>query len=189
MNDDVLQRHGQALEEAFFVEKNRQLLAQLRERVAREDLRATLRDAAGSVDDATLDYLVQHGIRPETLAALRLVPLVAVCWANGVVEPQERERVLEAAAKQGVQPGAPSYDLLQSWLETRPAPELFESWKQYVRALASQADPARVEALKKDILATSRDVAEAAGTLFGDFLGTSAEEKATIDEIERAFSR
>ena len=31
-------------------------------------------------------------------------------------------------------------------------------------------------------------VAEAAGKIFGYFLGTSAEEKAVLDEIERAFS-
>ncbi|HEV7281268.1 MAG TPA: hypothetical protein VGN57_13775 [Pirellulaceae bacterium] len=189
MSDEVLHRHGQALEEAFFVEKNRELLAKLRDQAARDDLRASLREAAGSVDDATLDYLVTHGIRPETLAALKLVPLVTVCWANGVVESEERELVLQSAEKQGLQPGVPGYELLQSWLETRPDPALFAAWKNYVHALASQADPATISSLKQEILGTSREVADAAGKLFGYFLGTSAEEKAVLREIEHAFER
>jgi hypothetical protein len=187
MNDDVLQRRGQALEEAFFAKRDRELIASMWERVVRDDLQAAMRESGGPVDDATLDYLVQHGIGPKTLAALKLVPLVVVCWANGVVEPEERELVMQSAAKNGLQPGMPGYDLLRTWLEDRPDPELFESWKGYVQGIASKADPATKTALKQEILETSRAVAEAAGKIFGYFLGTSAEEKAVLREIEQAF--
>lgn len=188
MDDDVLHRRGQALEEAFFAKRDRELIASMWERVVRDDLQAAMRETVGPVDDATLDYLVKHGIGPKTLAALKLVPLVVVCWANGVVEPEERELVMQSAAKHGLQPGMPGHDLLRTWLEHRPEPELFESWKGYVHAISAKADPATKDALKQEILATSRDVAEAAGKIFGYFLGTSAEEKAVLDEIERAFS-
>ena len=72
----------------------------------------------------------------------------------------------------------PGYDLLRGWLEQRPDPELFESWKGYVHGIASKADPATKASLKQEILATSRAVADAAGKIFGYFRGTSAEEKA-----------
>lgn len=187
MNDDALQRRGNSLEEAFFAKRDQQLIADMWERVVRDDLQAAMRESGGPVDDATLDYLVKHGLGPKTLAALKLVPLIVVCWANGVVEPEERELVMQSAAKNGLQPGMPGYDLLRGWLESRPDPELFESWKGYVRGIASTADPATKAALKQEILATSRAVAEAAGKIFGYFLGTSAEEKAVIHQIERAF--
>lgn len=189
MSDDFLHAHGQALEEAFFADKNRALLANLRDRLGREDLRATLRDAAGPIDEETFTILVDQGIRPETLIALKLVPLVAVCWANGVVEPEERELVLQSAAKQGLVPGVPGYELLEGWLESRPDDVLFTAWKRYIHAMTLKADPATTHALKKEILKTSREVAEAAGKLFGYFLGTSAEEKAVIHKIETAFER
>jgi hypothetical protein len=187
MNDDVLKRRGQALEEAFFAKRDQELIASMWERVVRDDLQAAMRESGGPVDEATLDYLTQQGIGPKTLAALKLVPLVVVCWANGVVEPEERELVMQSAAKNGLQPGMPGYDLLRTWLENRPDAELFESWKGYVHGIASNADPATKTALKQEVLATSRAVAEAAGKIFGYFLGTSAEEKAVLREIERAF--
>jgi tellurite resistance protein len=187
MNDDVLKRRGLALEEAFFAKRDQELIAGMWERVVRDDLQAAMRESGGAVNEQTLDYLVKNGIGPKTLAALKLVPLVIVCWANGVVEPEERELVMQSAAKNGLQPGMPGYDLLQGWLEHRPDPELFESWKSYVQAMASKADPATRASLKQEILATSRAVAEAAGKIFGYFLGTSAEEKAVLHEIEQAF--
>lgn len=187
MNDDVLHQRGHALEEAFFAKRDQELIASMWERVVRDDLQAAMRESGGPVDEATLDYLTKHGIGPKTLAALKLVPLIVVCWANGVVEPEERELVMQSAAKNGVQPGMPGYELLQTWLKHRPDPELFESWKNYVHGIASKADPATRAALKQEILATSRAVAEAAGKIFGYFLGTSAEEKAVLREIERAF--
>lgn len=187
MNDDVLQQRGHALEEAFFAKRDQELIADMWERVVRDDLQAAMRESGGPVDEATLGYLVKNGIGPKTLAALKLVPLIVVCWANGVVEPEERELVMQSAAKNGVQPGMPGYDLLRGWLEHRPDPELFESWKGYVHGIASKADPATRESLKQEILATSRAVAEAAGKIFGYFLGTSAEEKAVLREIEQAF--
>ncbi|HEV7279035.1 MAG TPA: hypothetical protein VGN57_02380 [Pirellulaceae bacterium] len=182
-----MKRRGLALEEAFFAKRDQELIASMWERVVRDDLGAAMRESGGPVDEETLDHLVKHGIGPKTLAALKLVPLVVVCWANGVVEPAERELVMQSAAKNGLQPGMPGYDLLRGWLESRPDPELFESWKSYVHGIASNADPATRVALKQEILATSRAVAEAAGKIFGYFLGASAEEKAVLREIEQAF--
>jgi len=40
---------------------------------------------------------------PETVLALQLVPLAAVAWADGKIEPREREAVLKAAAAQGIE--------------------------------------------------------------------------------------
>ena len=56
----------------------------------------TLRQADSS--GTLVARLVEIGIRSDTLAALCLIPLVEVAWADGRLDPPEREALLAAAA-------------------------------------------------------------------------------------------
>src|SRR5690606_28556710 len=100
---------------------------------------------------------------PETFAAMSLVPLVRVAWADRQVQQREREAILQAAAASGVEENSPAREMLDDWLETPPGEELMEAWKGYVRALVQNASAEDRQALKDSIVERARHVAEAAG--------------------------
>ena len=56
------------------------------------------------------------------------------------------ENALAAANQAGMTPDRPGHQLLEAWLHVRPAPALFEAWKDYVHALTNTLDP-RITAL------------------------------------------
>ena len=186
MSDDFLGDRKKALEESFFAKQNAQLLDQMRS--DREKLAAI--DALARVsnidDQKILHALVEQGVDTATWAALSLVPLVEVAWADGEVQPKERDAILAAAAEHGIQPGTPSHDLLESWLETPPGAQLFATWGAYVVGLAAQLSPPVRTAMRAEIAERARKVAEAAGGILG--IGSVSEsEKRALDRVEQPF--
>ena len=73
---------ARALEEAFYTKENARLLEQLREKKQR----TALREVVQIEDDAFLDRLIELGINSEAVLALKLVPLLAVAWADGILD-------------------------------------------------------------------------------------------------------
>jgi len=53
-----------------------------------------------------LDSLIASGISPDTIAAVSLIPLVAVAWADKKLEAKERDAILNAATEAGISAGA-----------------------------------------------------------------------------------
>lgn len=181
-----LKLRAKELEDSFFAKENARLLAKLREEAAREEKRQEFRKVLNVANDELLDALMGLGVEPETLVAVSLVPLVEVAWADGEIQNKERAAILRAAEERGVALGTATHDLLESWLLTKPQPELFEVWQRYVGEItASLAEATRGE-LKTAALGRARAVAEAAGGLLG--VGSiSAAEKAMLAKLERAF--
>jgi uncharacterized tellurite resistance protein B-like protein len=135
----------------------------------------------------TLEKLVDLGLDPASWAALSLVPLVEVAWADGEVDAKERAAVLEAAHDQGVTRGTPSHALLESWLASRPAGTLFASWGAYAAELASNLSPAEREELRADLHERAMSVARAAGGILG--IGSiSTPEQRVLDALGRPFA-
>ena len=122
---------ARALEEAFYTKENARLLEQLREKKQR----TALREVVQIEDDAFLDRLIELGINFEAVLALKLVPLLAVAWADGVLDNRERDAIIKAAEENGILQGTAEYQLLETWLSRRPDQELFESWKKYIRSI------------------------------------------------------
>jgi hypothetical protein len=96
--------------------------------------------------------------------------------------------VLRGAASSGLEPGTPSYGLLDIWTQDRPAPELLDSWHSYIRALCAGLTPEQRRHLAEKILGRARSVAEAAGGFLGLVARVSPEEEAVLSELERAFA-
>lgn len=185
-DSDFLQDRRKALEEQFFAKQNRELLEKLRAQGAAEERRSALAEASGIHSEALLDHLIAHDITAETFAALSLIPLVAVAWADGEIQGNEREAILKAAADSGMAADDSSYRLLEGWLEERPGSDLLDTWKEYIRAFSSAADDAVAGILKEEILGRARSVAHAAGGFLG--LGkVSTEEESVLDELEASF--
>ena len=176
------------LEEKFFLERDKALLQALREKTAAKQRREALSTASGITDDRLLDQLDELDISAETLAALSLVPLIAVAWADGHLDFKERQAVLEAAEEKGLEAEHPGHQLLQQWLEEKPDAKLLAAWKDHVATLSQTLGEPAKAALKTDLLGRAQAVAEKAGGLLGLGNKVSKAERAVLDELEAAFA-
>lgn len=188
MDQEFLGDRRKALEESFFVKENERLRAALNEKRAAEERKAALADVSGITDDAVLSHLDALDIGCDTLTALSLIPVVAVAWADGKLDDQERTAILDAAHEVGIHVGSPAAELLQSWLAAEPGYEARSAWKEYVAALCKTMDEEKTRKFKQGLLARSRAVADASGGIIGLGSKISTEEKSVLEELERAFS-
>jgi tellurite resistance protein len=137
-------------------------------------------------DPAALSRLAELGVTPEAAAALTLLPMAAVAWADGGVSLTERGAVVQAAERAGVAPGTPASQLLEGWLREPPSPGLLEAWKAYAHALAGQATAEERGRFAETVLGRARAVADAEGGFFGLGRRISSAEQALLDELHRA---
>lgn len=182
----ILADRKKALEEEFFARHERDLVERVRREAEETERKEALAEASGIRNQEVLDRLAALGLDAGTMAALGLVPLVEVAWADRELHDREREAVLKAAGEAGAAPGTAAHDLLVSWLDRRPGPELLGAWKGYVAALVESLDQQERQALRDDILHRARGVAQSAGGFLG--LGKISDvEQKKLEELEAAF--
>ena len=186
MSKDFLDDRRHALEEAFFAKHNEALLRRLREADAAASRRQALAAASGITDDAVLDRLAELGVGSGTVAALAMVPLVVVAWADGSLNERERTAILSGAADAGIDKDGPGHELLGQWLRQQPPPGLVDAWAAYIGAVAGALDQAGRRALRDDLLGRARRVAEAAGGFLGVGRVVSPAEDAALKRLEAA---
>lgn len=175
------------LEEQFFNNVDQQLLDKLRQDTVTEERAAAIERLTGLTDAKVCHAIAEQNISVESLAALRLVPLVAIAWADDRVEDNERYRLLQSAEKAGLAPGDVSYEMLNGWLNKRPPVELFETWIQYAKSLAMSLDGESRENLQITLVHQVRSIATASGGMFG-FGSISPAEQKIIQAVEDALS-
>ena len=176
------------LEDEFFRKEDQRLVARLKELRERDESRESLAAASGITNPAILDKLLALGVRHETVAALAIVPLVEVAWADGSIDDKERQAILERAQGHGVAPGSPGHDLLRSWLERRPEPKLLTAWTQMIEGICSHMTPEQVQALRTGLVERVQAIAGASGGFLGVGKVSSAETE-MIRQLEAAFRR
>jgi len=177
---------GRNLEDAFFLERDRQLIARKAELRRLAETKEALASVSGIQDPEVLEFLVQLEVRPETVAALSMVPLVEVVWADGKVDDQEKQVVLDFARQQGIPEGSVGGELLARWLEQRPEPALLAAWQLYIEALCERLSAHQRQHLKDELLRNVRAAAEASGGFLGIGKISSAE-KAVLAKLESSF--
>jgi hypothetical protein len=96
--------------------------------------------------------------------------------------------VLSGAEANGVAVGSAGYELLESWLQRRPGPELLRAWGEYMVGVSSALGEDDRRALKEQILGRARAVAESAGGILGLLNRVSAEEERVLAQLEKAFA-
>jgi len=188
MSDNSLEERGRALENQFFDKENKAKLAAMKDKMEGQQSREELRKASGMTDEAVLDKLVHLGLRANTIAALSLVPLIHVAWADGTIQDNERNAILQGAHGKGLEQGTDGYELLQTWLSKKPDDELFDAWEAYIKALAGQLNDEQNRLLKNQIVGFAKMVATSAGGILGFGKVSGTEEKA-LARIEAAFAR
>jgi hypothetical protein len=185
---ETLEDRGRALENQFYDKENKEKLAAMKSKLDAQSTREDLRKASGMTDDAVLDKLVELGLKPNTIAALSLVPLIEVAWADGEIQDNERTAILQGAHGKGLEEGTDGYELLQTWLKGKPPAGLFEAWESYIKALASQLNDEQNRLLRNQIVGFAKMVAASAGGFLGIGKVSATEEKA-LSRIEKAFDR
>jgi hypothetical protein len=167
-----------ALEEAFFQKENDAAVAKIREHRDELAARGELCAATGVSDEKLLDTLLAQGVTSSSIAALSLVPVVAVAWADGKIDAGERRAIMSGAASHGIEPGQPAHEILEGWLSVRPAERLFEAWGDYAGALcAEMGEEARIH-FAEEVLARADKVARAAGGILG--IGAVSDEEKVV---------
>ncbi len=187
MAEHQLEDRRIALEEAFFVKHNRELLERLQEKAVRETAIEKLKAASGIEDESLLNELVDLGVSAETLAALGLIPLVQVAWADGHMDPAEKQALLRASQAAGIEPGSPAFDVLEGWLDQAPGSEMLSAWSDYVAGLAAVCSEGSMEALEAVTLRRAERVADAAGGVLG-IHRVSGSEREVLSRIADAFA-
>jgi tellurite resistance protein len=187
-NPEILRDRGRSLEDEFFRREDQRLLARLNELKAVETTRAALAKASGITEPAVLDALLGLGIRAETVAALSVVPLVEVAWADGSLDARERGAILEGARQSGIAPGSTAHGLLEPWLERRPDAKLLTAWIQLVRDIRDRLGAEEAARLKASLLDQARAVASASGGILGLGAKVSSAEAAMLARLESAFA-
>jgi hypothetical protein len=188
VNSDFLGDRRKALEDSFFARESDRLRKALFEKEILKAQKELLAEVSGINDDAVLEHMVALGIGADTLAALSLVPLVEVAWADGSVDDKERDTILAAAEAAGLGRESASAQLLEGWLTIRLDAEMVAAWKEYVGALSATLSDERKEAFKQELLSRTRSVAQASGGVLGFGTKVSKSERAVMDELAQAFS-
>lgn len=186
MSEHILKQRKQALEDEFFHKQSQKNLEALRDELARKTSREELRKASGMTDEGVLDRLAELGIGADTVMALSLVPLLHVAWADGKIQGQERDAILQGAEKKGIDKDSSAFALLHEWLSNEPSPSLFETWSSYIKALHGKLSDREAAQLRIQVTRFARFVAEAAGGFLGMGKISDAEE-AALARIEAVF--
>lgn len=187
MSAEFLEARRKSLEDEFFHKQSQKNLEALRDKLDKQTSKEELRTASGMTDDAVLDKLVDLGIGAQTVMALSLVPLISVAWADGKIQPEERDAILRGAHKKGIEKDSAAFELLDDWLARKPEDKLLDTWAAYIESLCSQLSEEEMQQLRSEVGRFARFVAEAAGGFLGISKVSDAEEK-MLARIEASFS-
>lgn len=176
----------QRLENAFFLDQDNKIVERLRAQNEEKISMDALRERASIDDESTLRKLYEIGLSADAWAALELLPLVEVAWADGKVDEPERDAILRAAHDDGILKGTDEHALLEGWLTRRAGHERLDAWIDYVQGMMKSFDDAERAQFKKNLLGKARAIAESAGGFLG-FNKISEPEQRMLDRLAKAF--
>lgn len=96
----------------------------------REVLRAKLAEVTCVRDEQLLERLIQQGLGPGSVEALRFAPIAEVVWASGYVTDAERELALEVIESGKMLSTEEAVRVFRDWLKSAPSKDLWTTWEQ-----------------------------------------------------------
>jgi hypothetical protein len=174
-------------EDRYFQERDAEMRSALREQLeAKANAMANKEKMATSVgvtDEQVVAEIEALGFDADTAPVLHLMPLVAVAWADGEVQDEERVVILKAAGSHGIEPGTPAGNMLASLLEKRPADVVLQQVLSVLQHMLA------AKGMQPDsVLKACEDVAGACGGFFGFGSKISGDEAEVIEKISASFS-
>ncbi len=180
---DAFKERGRGQEEEYFRRQEQELIEKMRARQAAEAEREQLAAAIGMADEEALKDLQELGYTRETVSLLHLAPLVQVAWADGAVQHNEREQLIQIARLRGITEGSEADTQLATWLVQRPTEEFFARTLRIIHAMLDAMPAVHREASRRDLVAFCLTIASASGGLLGLGEKISDEERAAISRI------
>lgn len=185
MVDEIADR-SRIQEDDYFHRKDRELLEKLRKDAQKQAERRRTAEAAGVAEDhAVLDDLEKLGWNAEMLKLLHLFPLLQVAWADGKLDPKERDLILEAAGVHGLTAG-PARDRLAGALSQRPSDDDFARATAILGVLVSALPEDQRAESKRNLVSYAAAIASATGGTLGFGSKVSAQEAAALQRIAQA---
>lgn len=133
-------------------------------------------------------WLAELGIPRDAYRLVTLLPLVYVAWADGKIQRNERNLILQIAAERGMLDGG-GRETLESWLAVAPSQSELESNLAIINELSRERG-AVADAFDSDslqlLLAQCQDVADAAGGVLGLVPARREAELAALKSIAAA---
>jgi len=186
---DTLHNRGRAFEEAYFHERDAELLDALKRKLSAEETEKVLVTAIGIADELSIKDMTKIEAGVQVLTAMALLPLVEVAWCDGDVSAEEHRAIMKATAEFQMESDSAVSKLLQSWLQRRPTPESLAAWKNYVKAICATVEPETMAKLKQGVIGRAEKIAKAAGGILGFGSKVSATEQACLDELAKSFCK
>jgi hypothetical protein len=180
---DAFADRERAIEEAYFLKKEQELIEKLRRRAALEAERRKIAEELGVIDQEVIEALQDLGFTRETMPLLPLAPLVQVAWAEGGVTQRERELIFEIARSRGITAGSPADQRLTEWLDHKPSDEFFDSTLLAIRIVNQTLPPEQQTITSRDLLTYCASIAEASGGILGLGNKISEEERRLLAHI------
>lgn len=177
------------MEEAYFHDRDQQLIDELKRRFTAEEAEKMLEKAIGIADELAVKAVTQTEAGVQVLTAMALLPLAEVAWCDGEVTVEEHHAILRAASEYQIDSESVMYKLLQSWLKQRPSPESLAAWKNYVKALCATLEPQTIAKMKEGVVGRAEKIARAAGGFLGFGSKISAQEQECLDCLAECFCK
>jgi hypothetical protein len=186
MSTDPFHERGRSLEDLFYKDVDQKLRAKMRDDLKNEQSKKALSEATGITEDRVLQAMINYNISPETIVAAAFIPLVAVAWSDGILEPKEREAIERAFLEQGVDKNSPAFQLAQHWLDKKPPSDLVATWKSYMQLLKNRMPEAEFSTMRTNTLERATKIAKAAGGFLGLGAKISETEQKVLDDLRSA---
>ena len=182
---DAFADRERALENQYFLKKDRELIEKMRRAAAAEQAQVELGQKTGLKDPALLKELQDLGFTPDTVALLPLMPVLEVAWAEGEITAAERHQMVRLARSRGIEEDDPADRQLTTWMTDRPTQTVFTRASRLTAALLDSGSPSAVGDLSPDALvAYCAEIAAASGGLLGSrIMSVSAEEREVLARI------
>jgi len=169
-------------ESAYFLAKDLELRRRLRQQLeARAEAVAAKQRIArqlGTDNEPLVERIHALGLDGPGVAALHLIPLVEVAWADHELSERERSTVIAAAAAHGITPSSEAGQFLAALLEEKPSDELFALINDILHDLLEACG-----FKPQTVLQLCHDVAAASGSVLGLTDPISPDEQQVLQDL------
>jgi len=174
-----LDERRKAQEEEYFRKQNAEAAAKLKAKLELEE--------SGVQDEGLVETLMKAGFDTDSARALYLVPVLEVAWADGKIQSEEKQSVIELLEERGIEKNSKAYQLVLKWLSGRPTDHSYLQAKSFLEPYITE--------LKKSgkpfshwVIKAANKVAQVTGGLFGiGWNMVSKKEEAVLKQIARKY--